>query len=99
MDLRLIKDLDLKNKRVLIRVDFNVPLKEGVVTDATRIERALPTINYILDQEGASLVVMTHLGRPKGEKNLSSVLPLLHRSSVNCSVEKSSWLRIASGKL
>ncbi|MCF7933982.1 MAG: phosphoglycerate kinase [Spirochaetia bacterium] len=69
MDLRLIKDLDLKNKRVLIRVDFNVPLKEGVVTDATRIERALPTINYILDQEGASLVVMTHLGRPKGEKN------------------------------
>ncbi len=68
MDLRTVKDFDLKNKRVLIRVDFNVPLKEGVVTDATRIERALPTINYILDQEGSSLVVMAHLGRPKGEK-------------------------------
>jgi phosphoglycerate kinase len=51
-----------------MRVDFNVPLKEGVVTDMTRIERALPTIRYVLEQEGASVVVMTHLGRPKGEK-------------------------------
>lgn len=68
MGLRTVKDLDLTGKRVLMRVDFNVPLKEGVVTDMTRIERALPTIKYVLEQEGASVVVMTHLGRPKGEK-------------------------------
>ena len=69
MDLRTVRDLDLKGKKVLIRVDFNVPLKEGVVTDTTRIESALPTIEYILQQEGSSLIVMTHLGRPKGKKD------------------------------
>lgn len=68
MALKTIKDIDLKNKKVLIRVDFNVPLKEGVVTDSTRIERALPTIKAILAEEGTSVIVMTHLGRPKGEK-------------------------------
>ncbi len=66
MNLRTVKDLDLQGKKVLIRVDFNVPLKEGVVTDTTRIESALPTIRYILEQEGTSLIVMTHLGRPEG---------------------------------
>lgn len=68
MQLNTIKDADLKGKRVLIRVDFNVPVKNGVVTDATRIKAALPTINYILDN-GASVVVMSHFGRPKGQKN------------------------------
>ncbi|MCF7945269.1 MAG: phosphoglycerate kinase [Spirochaetia bacterium] len=68
MGLRTVKDLDLKGKRVLMRVDFNVPLNEGAVTDATRIERALPTIKYILEEEGTSLVIMSHLGRPKGER-------------------------------
>ena len=68
MVLNTIREADLKGKRVLIRVDFNVPLKDGAVTDNTRIKAAFPTIKYILDN-GASLVVMTHLGRPKGEKN------------------------------
>ena len=76
MVLNTVKDADLKGKRVLIRVDFNVPVKNGVVTDATRIKAALPTINYILDG-GASLVVMSHYGRPKGQKNMDfSMAPI-----------------------
>ena len=74
MVLNTVKDADLKG--VLIRVDFNVPVKNGVVTDATRIKAALPTINYILDG-GASLVVMSHYGRPKGQKNMDfSMAPI-----------------------
>ena len=68
MVLNTVKDADLKGKRVVIRVDFNVPVKNGVVTDSTRIKAALPTINYLLDN-GASVVVMSHFGRPKGQKN------------------------------
>lgn len=76
MELNTIKEANLKGKRVLIRVDFNVPVKNGIVTDATRIKAALPTINYLLDN-GASVVVMSHFGRPKGQKNLDySMLPI-----------------------
>src|SRR5262245_22714636 len=63
-----IKDLDLRGKRVFIRVDFNVPLKEGVIGDDTRIQASLPTIHYALEQ-GATAVLASHLGRPKGKPN------------------------------
>jgi len=62
-----IKDVDLKGKRALIRVDFNVPMKEGKITNPARITEALPTIKYALDQ-GASVVLMSHLGRPDGKR-------------------------------
>ena len=65
-----IRDFELNGKKVLMRVDFNVPMKNGVITDTNRIVQALPTINYALDH-GAKLILFSHLGRVKEEADLA----------------------------
>ncbi|WP_214787651.1 phosphoglycerate kinase [Exiguobacterium sp. s21] len=79
MNKQSIRDIDVKGKRVFCRVDFNVPLKDRVIQDETRIQAALPTIKHLIDG-GAKVILASHLGRPKGEKNLEySLAPVAKR--------------------
>ncbi len=78
---KTVEDIDVAGKRVLVRCDFNVPLKDGVITDENRIVGALPTITYLKDH-GAKVILCSHMGRPKGEFNMKySLAPVAARLS------------------
>ncbi|MCM2343699.1 MAG: phosphoglycerate kinase [Alphaproteobacteria bacterium] len=83
MTFKTLRDFDLKGKTVLLRADLNVPAKDGVVTDTTRIDRLKPTIDWLI-QQGAKTLVLSHFGRPKGgyeaEFSLAFLTPVLHKS-------------------
>lgn len=75
-----VKDIDVRGQRVLVRVDYNVPIKEGKVADDTRIQASLPTINYLLNNK-AKVILMTHLGRPEGVDESLRLDPVAKRLS------------------
>lgn len=81
MKKKTVRDVSLTGKRVLVRVDFNVPIEKGVVTDDTRVRASIPTLRYILDQRPKAVILMSHLGRPKGERkpedSLKPIVPVL----------------------
>ncbi len=70
---KTVKDINVQGKRVIVRCDFNVPMKEGVITDDIRIVSALPTVKYLMEQ-GAKVILMSHMGRPDGEPNMKYTL-------------------------
>jgi phosphoglycerate kinase len=81
MNKKTVRDIDVRGKRVLVRVDFNVPMQDGQITDDRRIRASLPTIQYLLEQ-GATVVLMSHFGRPKGKRDPQySLRPVAERLS------------------
>ena len=84
---KTVRDIDVKGKKVLLRCDFNVPMAKdgsGVITDDKRIQAALPTIQYLLDQ-GAAVIACSHMGKPKGEvKPELSLKPVAKRFLYQC---------------
>lgn len=78
---KTIEDINVNGKKVLVRCDFNVPLKDGVITDENRLNGALPTIKYLIEN-GAKVILCSHLGKPKGEaKPELSLAPVAKRLS------------------
>jgi len=90
---RSLDNADVKGKRVLVRVDFNVPMENGEVTDATRIERAAPTIREVADK-GGKVILLSHFGRPKGREPRDSLEPV----AATAAGEKSPSLKQPSGQ-
>ena len=94
--IKTVKDVDLKGKRIIMRVDFNVPMKDGVVQDDTRIQAALPTIKYILEQNPRSLVLMSHLGDPKKDVKKAQEKAKQPKKASKFSIKKI-WEKIKAG--
>lgn len=78
---KTIEDIDVKNKRVIVRCDFNVPMQDGAITDDSRIRAALPTVKYLMEHD-ARVILMSHMGRPKGEPKMEFTMkPVADRLS------------------
>ena len=78
---KTVRDIDIKGKKIICRCDFNVPMKDGAITDDFRITSALPTIQYMLEQ-GAAVILMSHMGKPKGAPKADlSLAPVAKRLS------------------
>ena len=82
MSWKTLSQMDLKGKRVLTRVDLNVPIIDGKVSDATRIEKIVPTVNEII-KKGGTPILLSHMGRPKGERNPNLSLSQLQEKLEN----------------
>ena len=82
-DKTTIRDIDPKNKNILVRTDFNVPIKNGQVTSDFRLRAALPTIQYLIDRQANHIILISHLGRPKGQADSSlSLAPVAQELSL-----------------
>ena len=81
MNKKTIRDVDVKGKRCLVRVDFNVPMKDGVITDENRINGALPTIKYLMEH-GARVILCSHIGKTKDKQTLLPVAKRLSELSI-----------------